>query len=384
MTAPAHAPCDRPREVEAAFDGRLDAVAQAAAMDHARECASCGAHLRSLGSLRGSARSLPGVAPDADAMQRVRAAVVASRARRPSPLIARVALVAAALALVVFGVRHAHRHAPPAAAPVARAGGVDLAGAGTLRPDPGAVYRVERAGADTRIALTEGTIHLSVVHRRPQERFVVALIDAEVEVRGTRFSVDARAGRLRRVGVTEGLVAVRYAGAAERLVAAGDSWEAPAATITPPVRVDPPPPPVARPEPVRAQVPPSTASRDFRAGALAYLQGDPAAAATLLRRFLSAAPAHDARREDARYVLVLSLDATHDASTERAARDYLSEFPRGVRRAEVTVRLTQRLARRGACDDAAAVALGMPETADASLRAQAARALSRCSGNAPD
>lgn len=385
MSSPALAPCDRTLEVEAAHDGRLAPAAHVAALDHARGCAPCAAHLASLRSLRDLASSVPEVALDAAAAQRVRADVIASASRaRPSPSwVTRAVMVAAALALALVGARLSHRPSPVARAPMARADGVELAGAGTLRPDPGAVFRVVRSGPDTRIALTSGTIHLAVVHRRPTERFVVALSDAEVEVRGTRFAVEAHEGHLRQVRVAEGLVAVRYVGAAERLIAAGDSWEIPPAVVAEPSPVVPPPPVSRRAEPSRAQVPPP-ASRDFRAGALAYLQGDPAAAATALRRFLAASSAQDARREDARYVLVLALDAMHDASMERAARDYLSEFPRGVRRAEVTVRLTAQLARRGACDAAAAVALGMPENAEASLRAQAAQALSRCAGAASD
>lgn len=380
MTALARETCERSREVESAHDGRLDADATAAAMEHARGCAACGAMLHALRSLREAARALPGAAPDAASVPRVRAEVLASaRGRRSSPWPARVA-VAAVLGLAVGGGWYARRPAPAArATPVARVDGVDLAGAGTLRPGPGAVYRVERAGADTRIALTEGSIRLAVVHRQRDERFVVALTDAEVEVRGTRFVVDAHEGHLRGVRVTEGLVAVRYVGAAERLVPAGGSWSPPVATVE--VATAPTAPEVAtataRPGVPRATAP-AVGSRDFRAGALAYVQGRPAEAAEALQRFLAAAPARDARREDARYVLVLALDATHNAGAERAAREYLAEFPRGVRRAEVTVRLTRRLAARGACDAAAGVALGMPENAEESLRAQAAQALSRC------
>ncbi|MBK8692672.1 MAG: hypothetical protein IPN17_10350 [Deltaproteobacteria bacterium] len=46
----------------------------------------------------------------------------------------------------------------------------------------------------------------------------------------------------------------------------------------------------------------------------------------------------------------------------------------------MTVRLTRRLAARGACDAAASAALGMPEHAEAGLRTQVAQALSRCAG----
>lgn len=388
--------CARLGEVEAAIDHRLDAAQAAEALAHARGCEACGAMERSLRSLRSLARSLPEPAIDAEAAQRVRSAVIAGASlggHGRSTSLRRALSVAAAVTLVLLGA--AMLRSRPAS-PGSAAAGIDLAGAGTLRPERSAVYRVERAGADTRIALTEGTIHLAVEHRRRSERFVVALTDAEVEVRGTRFAVDAHEGHLRRVRVTEGLVAVRRAGQPERLVGAGSSLEvtgpvavAPAAATLDPVESPATTPgagaaPIVMAAPRAESARPTTdtgaaaGSRDFRAGALAYVRGEPGEAARALRRFLAAAPARDPRREDARYVLVLALDATHDPGTERAAREYLGEFPNGLRRAEVTVRLTRRLAARGACDAAASAALGMPENAEAALRTQVAQALSRC------
>lgn len=395
--------CRRSEEIEAALDGRLDPETEAAALSHARGCATCGALERSLRSLRETLGSLPAPAIDAAAAQRVRAEVMAGAQREvrgPSTAVRRALAVAAAVTAVLLG-GSMIRRASASRTATAAAGGIDLAGAGTLRPERGAVYRVERAGPDTRIGLTEGTIHLAVVRRRRSERFVVALTDAEVEVRGTRFAVDAHEGHLRRVRVTDGLVAVRRAGQAERFIAAGGTLEVTDATAAAPaaatlsVMV----PDVATPEagPTTAAAPhaePSrpaasaaagaATSRDFRAGALAYVRGEPTEAAAALQRFLAAAPARDPRREDARYVLVLALDASHEAGAERAAREYLSEFPRGLRRAEVTVRLTRRLAARGDCDAAASVALGMPENAEPALRAQVVQGLSRCAGGAAD
>lgn len=388
--------CARLGEVEAAIDERLDAGQAAEALAHARGCAACGAMERSLRSLREAARSLPEPVIDAEAAQRVRAEVIAGASpggHGRSTAVRRALAVAAAVTLMLLGAAMLRSRS---ASPGSAAEGIDLAGAGTLRPERAAVYRVERAGADTRIALTEGTIHLAVEHRRRSERFVVALTDAEVEVRGTRFAVDAHEGRLRRVRVTEGLVAVRRAGQPERLVAAGSTLEVtgPVAVAPAAATLDPVEPPAPTPEPgaattvttaPRVEAPRATtdagggaASREFRAGALAYVRGQPAEAARALRSFLAAATARDPRREDARYVLVLALDATHDQGAERAAREYLGEFPNGLRRAEVTVRLTRRLAARGACDAAASAALGMPEQAEAGLRTQVAQALSRC------
>ena len=390
--------CTRAAETEAALDGRLDPAAEAEALTHARGCAECGALERSLRLLRETARSLPAPTLDADAVLRVRAEVIASAERggqrKMSPVL-RALAVAAVVTAVLGGGALLRRRTPTAAID-----GIDLAGVGTLRPERAAVFHVERAGADTRIVLSEGTIHLAVMHRQRAERFVVALGDAEVEARGTRFAVDAHEGHLRRVRVTEGLVAVRRSGQRERFVAAGGTLEVadpvaltpPAATltaITPDAMVAgveavAPGPHVDLARPAAAAIVGGMASQEFRAGALAYVRGETTEAALALQRFLAVASARDPRREDARYVLVLALDASNGSGVERAAREYLAEFPRGLRLAEVTVRLTRRLSARGACDSAAHVALGMPETADTALRTQVAEALSRCAGTADD
>ncbi|MDP3215050.1 MAG: hypothetical protein Q8S73_13160, partial [Deltaproteobacteria bacterium] len=81
MSPRPHEGCARAAEVEAAFDGRLDAATEAEVFAHARACLSCAALERSLRSLRESSRSLPGAAPDPAAAQRVRAEVLAGAAR---------------------------------------------------------------------------------------------------------------------------------------------------------------------------------------------------------------------------------------------------------------------------------------------------------------
>ena len=120
-------------------------------------------------------------------------------------------------------------------------------------------------------------------------------------------------------------------------------------------------------------------AQDFRAGALAYAQGDPSAAAAALRRFLDAAPETDPRREDVLYVLVLSLfRVDRGAEAETAAMAYLREFPRGTRRPEVATELARAAARRGDCDRASTAALALPENTDARLRQAVAQALVAC------
>ncbi len=386
--------CVRAAELEAALDERLAPADRAKVLQHALTCAQCREAQRRHQRLRTLAREAPPPPVDALAAQRVRARLVEHtlRGRTPStratwPL----ALAACAVAAVGAGAWHrTHR----AAAPVATTAVIDLSGAGTLTPMAGASYRVLRAGDDTRVMLRDGSIALAVAHRRVGQRFVIATRDAEVEVRGTRFTVEATASRLRRVVVTEGVVAVRVQGAPERVLFAGERFTAGASEVpTGAVTAVAQPAQVAEPTPTAAPTvtsPPraphgvetahaaTQVSRDFREGALAYVRGEPARAVVSLRRFLATAPTRDARREDATYVMVLALDATHDGGFERAARAYLADFPDGVRRAEVTARLVRSLARRGECDAAARAVVWLPDDASPSLREQVAHALTTC------
>lgn len=382
--------CVRAAEVEAALDERLPEAQAHEALQHVRTCARCREAHAELTALRRLSAALPGGAPDELASRRMRAAVLGA-VLRPAPVVKRgramtFAVAAAALALAAFGARALRRPTEPVTArradtvvTEASPAAISLGGAGTLWPAADARVFVRSAGPDTHIELAAGRIDLQVTHRRAGERFVVTTADAEVEVHGTRFQVEARDGRLRRVDVSEGVVAVRCEGEAERLLVAGAHLVLPEETppapapVAPAQVVTPPPaqgrPPAVRPDPGGA----------FRAGSLAFVQGDHAGAAENLQRFLAQSSRADPRREDARYVLVLALHAARrEAEMERAAWAFLAEFPRGLRRAEVVVALVRSLAARAACDDAARAALALPEDADARFRAPVTRALQAC------
>jgi ferric-dicitrate binding protein FerR (iron transport regulator) len=99
------------------------------------------------------------------------------------------------------------------------------------------------------VRLWEGALALEVDPLGPGERFVVEVGDGEVEVRGTKFAVIARADRLVRVEVTHGRVEVRPRGAALVVLEAGQSWTAPAQRVreSAPVPAAPPAPQVRAP-----------------------------------------------------------------------------------------------------------------------------------------
>lgn len=389
------APCVREAELEAARDGRLSPDDARDARRHATTCPRCARFLAETERVAALGRALPAWAPDAVTARRLRAKLVGAALsppeRAPSGpwgLRLGVALALFALGFALLGRGRGSEHAT-AVAPTAPAGGagVDLQGAGTLWPAPDARVLVRRAGADTRIELSDGRIELQVRRRRAGERFVVHLSDAEVEVRGTRFTVEARRGALARVTVTEGVVAVRRVGDPERLLAAGGQWllpDPPAPTAAPPMPAPtlataPSPPASPAPPAPRAAAPGDATARWFREGAQAHARGEHGLAVTTLGRFLALAPARDPRREDASYLRVLSLRSLGRArEVSLEGQRYLGAFPHGLRRAEVAEALVAARVFQGDCEGAARASQAVPTDATASLRRRVSDALARC------
>lgn len=383
--------CVRAPELEAALDGRLDVDATRQVLSHARGCARCREARAELEQLKRLARAMPDAAPDAVHARRVRGAVMgAALLGGASPTRWRSALaVAACLALFVSvgAWAHTRRATGGARAAAVDTRRVDLAGAGSLWPAPDARVLVRSAGAVTRIELWQGQISMQVNRRRAGERFVVVLSDAEVEVHGTRFTVVADAGRLARVDVSEGVVAVRHAGDPERFLSAGTHLVLPVSAPSE-MAVDASPEsdraqPLTAPSPSPARPPAAVdAGAWFREGSLAYARGDHALADRALARFLAAAARTDPRREDARYLRVLSLHALARADAlVREADAYAREFPGGVRRPEVVLAVVSSLAGDGRCAEAAEAARALPEGASARIRGAVSRAL-RCEADA--
>jgi FecR protein len=87
----------------------------------------------------------------------------------------------------------------------------------------------EEKGATARVTLSRGSAAFHVHHLSEGQRFLVLLPDGEVEVRGTRFVVALEHDRIDYVVVMEGKVALRRAGAPERLLNAGERWDSPEA-----------------------------------------------------------------------------------------------------------------------------------------------------------
>jgi hypothetical protein len=354
------AACPRLFEVEALRDGRLTGAELVRFQSHLAACAVCAREARALEALAEALRS-PTDSGDADELRvrrertRLLAAFDASLVPGPRSLArlwlrsaAAVALlsVLAALAFVLWPARPMPD--PSLGAPLARPPEPV-----TIQADGSARWSRHVEAGREKILLVSGSLSIRVDHAASQRRLLVALPDGELEDIGTTFFVSADAGRTTRVSVQEGSVVLRLHGQPPLAIGAGDSWSPPPApALTPPPPT--PRPSTARPSTALPSKPaaarrsveltpsatraPSTPdagpSADFRAAMSALDDGDPTRAAIGFAAFLSQYP-RDPRAEDAAYLRILALQRAGSPSTQQAAHDYLSRYPRGFRRAEV-------------------------------------------------
>jgi TolA-binding protein len=392
--------CSRTWQAEALEDGRLPAEDVAAFERHAATCSACAEEVTALDQLRRLGQQLPVLESSPLARRRKRhellgraneVALRGSTLRWPHMLAAGAALVACLSALFLY-------RAPPALPAAARA-----APTYQLIGSRDALVRVLERAATVRLAAGRGHLEIAVDKLHAGQRFLLMLPDGELEVQGTRFSVDAETTRTRRVSVSEGRVALRLRGHAERILRAGDSWSREAAPATrsraapgsatdasdgdaasanvdaaaPGVEPEPrargheprargheprargPEPrarghaersmdarePAARSVDAGARAPSRTpaatgAGRDFALAMSAFSAGDNQRAEQLFATFEQIHP-DDARVEDALFLRAVARARRGDVEASRAlARSYLQRHPHGLRRREA-----ERLAR---------------------------------------
>lgn len=362
--------CEMHTLVSARRDGRLGDKESASVERHLRGCASCRSLTDDLDELAELGR-LAGDVPEPSPLEHRRRRLAVLRAaaapraaetdeRNLRPIAYAVAAIAALfVAWLSFGQSDITRTAqsvPPnqsvvtaARAPIA----ASVSEAPSARFDRQTTW--ESGRQLERVRLYEGTVDVQVNKLTVGQRFIVATSDAEVEVRGTRFSVVAVDDRLREVAVQEGVVEVRSGGNTITL-RAGDAWNAPervAMNDEPeepqPVVAPAPPTPApeendvpAEPEEVEEEPTPtpkpkrkrSAASKEFAAAMGKLDSGDYAGATDALRGF-SKKHGNDARAEDADFLTIIALQrAGRHAAAARAARSYLAKYPSGSRRAE--------------------------------------------------
>lgn len=344
--------CKRSWEVEALEDGRLRDKDRESLERHSETCADCKrllSRLRELGTLFDA---LPAAAATDLEHRRSRSALLArandaivgdgaSPRRRPTfGLVAFASAAILAVLVVVFGWREVTRApastataptAPAAVAPLFEVADVDHAD-----------FASERTGGVSRVTLRSGSAAFHVEHVTPGARFLVAVPDGEVEVRGTRFVVDVADGRTRSVVVTEGVVAVRVKGF-DGILTAGERWPAAAATADVPSRV--PSAPGAPPATASVTAPtlaPTTgtsgqalprgvAGERFARAMTSFSAGDYGEADRAFVAFVRDFPA-DSRAEDAMFLVADARARRGDTTGARdAARAYLRRFPNGLR-----------------------------------------------------
>ena len=204
---------------------------------HVRDCPACAQLAAELRAVMSAAAELPPIAPMAQASRdRIGRAlgVVSAEAEPPAEPRRRVRLAWAAAAglagitLVLGGWFYAARQPakPQVASRPADAaeGGGKLTSLAKVRAFGEARFRRLSEPPDEIVRLDSGRVAFEVGHLTSEQRFRIVTRDGEVEVRGTRFEVEARDGALWAVSVHEGKVDVRVGDAVMRLQA-GDEWQ---------------------------------------------------------------------------------------------------------------------------------------------------------------
>lgn len=303
------------------------------------------------------ARQLPQPQPDAERIAQVRRTVLTEVARTPqrsSRRRAPYAVAAAGILGVAILAGSYFARTPEVVVPMApQLARVTASGAATFE------HRIESTGAVEVVSLHDGTIRIDAVHLEPGQRFLVATNDAEVEVRGTVFEVEARRGELTRVAVIAGRVEVRREGHPAFTLAPKQTWlrEPPATALVPPKETPkktakraPPVPKkiVERPKPVetpkpalpeppnKAEVAFQLAWEHFRAGRFSNAAAD----------FALADAPDSPVREEASYWRAVSLVRANDDAAEAALRRFAAAYPNAARADEAALLLGRLLDRR--------------------------------------
>src|SRR5258708_2762655 len=367
--------CECSWMAEAVDDGRLSDEQRTAFAQHSEHCLRCRRAAAEVSRLRDLLSRLPepalGDFQHHRQRQQLLARVAGHDPRRAGRWRTGRRLALAGVLILagagIAAVRHPGQHASTAAAGAPKYEVTGLANA---------TWTNEENGATARVRLTGGSVAFHVHRLASGQRFLAALPDGEIEVRGTRFVVDVEDGRTRYVVVIEGKVAVRHRDGGERLLLAGERWDLTSPALQSPVRTPPPtlapaapvqtgarkvaspivtPSPsvtaphpatvVRRQPPLPAEAPPastppvaapearnqppqaerlSAASDLFARGIQAFRAGNYRQADNLWQAFATNSP-RDPRVEDAAFLRVVGRSRLGDASGAASlARDYLN------------------------------------------------------------
>lgn len=335
--------CPGPVALERAFP----ASASDELTRHITSCETCAQEWRRMDELASLVRGLPVEELSPERSRDVRNGVLARAASRPpasrrapfatTAMRAAFALAAAIAAMVLF------LNSWPSAQAPARARNASVVAGQSARFTHSNL-------PDETIRLVEGTVSLDVHHLAPGERMRVITGDAEVEVRGTSFVVEAHADMLAWVHVLSGRVEVRVSGADPVVLGALDHWRPqPVATATPALAsIAPIAPPIPAPATSKKiataatpPIPEPSATPDFetpyRAAWESFRRGDHGSAAA---GFSAVASAAGPLASDAAYWHAVSLGRAGRASEARVAlQEYLRQWPNSPQSGEASAML---------------------------------------------
>ena len=353
--------CQQLWRAEALDDGRLTGVDRESFERHCHTCSECREEIAALRELRKKLGvELVSESPElvkqrqrADLLHRANERLLGRSPRRSVVLGAAMAFAAALVVAFVVFQRTSSAPAlspPPVTALVAPRFDVESSA--------DAVWKPSTEAGTTRIALAHGRVSFSVPHLEKYQRFIVSLPDAEVEVRGTRFTILVEGGRTRSVSVTEGRVAFLRPATHELLLGPGDSWRAPAENSDGGAELaeartegsaapgssssegerEIQPKADTKPRPTGSASPTGTtdmeAGRAFAAAMREFQDGRLHDADAALSKFVHQFP-HDSRAEDAAYLrCVVHRRLGDEAGAAALAHAYLASYPSGLRRRE--------------------------------------------------
>jgi len=207
------------------------------------DCVACVASWEQVRSLRALGQQLTWDDPDAERVTHMRRSIIGAlradstglrgwapkRATTPRHWGVR-AVAAASFAVIVafLVVRYQHRIRPVEPFEPASLAAIETRGV--------AHFQQVRRPPDEELHVTEGKLHVAVVHLAYGQRFRIVTADSTVEVRGTEFDVEVATDSLLSVDVSRGKVEVRVAELDPVTLTPGSHWETPrgARSLTPP------------------------------------------------------------------------------------------------------------------------------------------------------
>jgi hypothetical protein len=234
-------------------------------------------------------------------------------------------------------------------------------------------YAFEGSKDNEVVRLHDGIVTVQVTHLKPGERFRVVTGDAEVEVRGTKFSVVAKDNKLVKVIVFEGKVEVRPVIGKQTFVLPSQSWDAEKGLVLADAEKELVPVDIASTQATTLAVAPEDPKRPSKALSLPKHElktsRSPSEEAfdagfALMReanfedaseRFLQAATLDTSAPivEDARFWYATALNrAGRKAQAQTALTSFVAKYPNSPRRGEAAVSLGKLLLNSGDLDGA--------------------------------